>query len=473
MPRNAGSPPRCWPETFRLAANNNKNYDISIYYSAGSLTGRDFVSWTVLDSAIRQAASDPPPQAASIGMHWDMHDLKDRLDAYAAWAGELRRGKSPPHQLNDTAHPLANLSRELRLLSDVIARREDQLSRLFQLVHTVERGILVEDVLDRIFEGFAGIIPYDRIGCAFLSEGGAQLTAFWARSNLGPPQITKGYSQPMHGSSLEEVFRTGEPRILNDLESYLASEPDSDSSRRIVAEGGRSSLTCPLFVDGCPLGVLFFTSREKRAYGKIHQTTFRQLAEEVATVINKSRLFQELVDRNQFLVRQAEQLKEVSNRDALTGVLNRAAVMATLERQIRADTAASRTLGVIMAEVDHFKDIQDSYGHAAGEMALREFTRRLFAIIRQSDYLGRYGGHEFLLLVGDTNREQLMQAAERFRLAITVTPFDVGAASRHITASFGVALASGGAEPAEAVVAAADRALYAAKAGGRNRCVLA
>lgn len=126
-----------------------------------------------------------------------------------------------------------------------------------------------------------------------------------------------------------------------------------------------------------------------------------------------------------------------------------------------------------MADIDHFKDINDSYGHAAGEMALREFTRRLSGIIRQSDYLGRYGGDEFLLLVGDTNREQLMQASERFGLAITNTPFDVGAASRHITASFGVALASGGAEPAEAVVAAADRALYAAKAGGRNRCVLA
>jgi diguanylate cyclase (GGDEF)-like protein len=105
-------------------------------------------------------------------------------------------------------------------------------------------------------------------------------------------------------------------------------------------------------------------------------------------VIYKSRLFQELVERNQFLVRQADQLKEAANRDALTGILNRAAVMITLERQIRSNAAVGRTLGVIMADLYHFKDINDSHGHAAGDMALREFT--LSAILRQSDYFGRY-----------------------------------------------------------------------------------
>ena len=401
------------------------------------------------------------------------HALEDRLDAYANWVGELRRGHSPPQLPEDTAEPLAKLSRELRLLADVIVRREDQLKKLFEVVHTVERGILVEDVLDSIFKSFSAIIPYDRIGCAFLSDSGTRLTSFWVRSNLGPPQITKGYSQPMEGSSLQEVFRTGEPRILNDLESYLDAEPQSDSTRRIVAEGGRSSLTCPLFVDDRPLGILFFTSHEKRAYGKIHQTVFRQIAEEVATVIYKSRLFQELVERNQFLVRQAEQLKQAANRDALTGILNRAAVMTSLERQIRANAAAGRTLGVIMAGIDQFKEINDSFGHAASDMALHEFARRLSAILRQSDYFGRYGGEEFLLIVGDTNGQQVMQAAERFRLAIADLPFDLGAASRPITASFGIGLNSGAAESAEAVVAAAGRALYAAKAGGRNRCELA
>ena len=153
------------------------------------------------------------------------HAVEDRLDAYAAWVGDLRRGHSPPHLPEDSAAPLDKLSRELRLLADVIARRENQLNKLFEVVHTVERGILVDDVLDVIFKSFAAIIPYDRIGCAFLSDGGTRLTAYWARSNLGPLQITKGYSQPMEGSSLQEVFRTGEPRILNDLESYFDAEP--------------------------------------------------------------------------------------------------------------------------------------------------------------------------------------------------------------------------------------------------------
>ena len=76
------------------------------------------------------------------------HALEDRLEAYAAWVGDLRRGHSPSHLPEDTAAPLDKLNHELRLLADVITRREDQLNKLFEVVHTVERGILVEDVLD-------------------------------------------------------------------------------------------------------------------------------------------------------------------------------------------------------------------------------------------------------------------------------------------------------------------------------------
>ena len=129
--------------------------------------------------------------------------LEDRADAYAEWVAELRR-RDGPVQLSDVdADPVAKLGHALRRLAEGIARREEQLNKLFEIVHKVERGFLVEDVLDSIFESFAGIIPYDRMGCAFLADGGTRLSSFWARSNLGPQEIGKGYSQPMSCSALE------------------------------------------------------------------------------------------------------------------------------------------------------------------------------------------------------------------------------------------------------------------------------
>jgi len=399
--------------------------------------------------------------------------VESRAAAYAAWVRELRSGKPVPKLESDAIDPLSVLARELELLAEQIARREREVERLFDLVHRLEEGVLLDDVLDRIFERFGEVIPYHRIGCAFVTPDGTHLSAFWARSLLGPMRISAGYAQPLAGSSLAAVLASGEPRIINDLEAHLAENPHSDATRRIVEEGGRSSLTCPLIVGRRPIGVLFFTSRDRGAYHDLHRTTFRQIAAQVSLVIEKSRLYEEMLDHNRRLQEERHRLSEAAAHDPLTGALNRGAIMGAVEQVVRAAAATRQPFGLVMVDIDHFKRVNDEHGHAAGDAVLIEFTRRMASALREGDLVGRYGGEEFLLLLRPLAADALGTTMERLRATVAERPFDLRGEPWRVTASFGAIVGPVGGTTAADLVARADQALYVAKRSGRDRVEIA
>ena len=235
-----------------------------------------------------------------------MSDTSDpRIETYRQAALAMEAGdftvELPPSADDD----IGALGEALRRLADAISRKMSALHHLREMTEHISSGLLLDDVCDHVYEAFADLIPYDRIGLALLDHDGRMLRARWARSEIGEPSLVRGFAAPMAGSSLQVILDTGEPRILNDLPRYLADNPHSESTRLIVEEGVRSSLTCPLLSQGRPIGFLFFSSRELGCYADEHADLFMSIAAHLATVVEKGRLYNDLLRldelRNRFL----------------------------------------------------------------------------------------------------------------------------------------------------------------------------
>jgi diguanylate cyclase (GGDEF)-like protein len=282
-----------------------------------------------------------------------------------------------------------------------------------------------------------------------------------------------GYQAPITAGSLKAVMDRGEPRVIDDLQQYLAKHPDSDATRRIVREGMRSSLTCPLTALGRTVGFLFFSSVTPGVYTRGHVDFMRQIAGQLSMIIGKSTLYKDLLDTKERLEVANRELEALAAADGLTGVANRRALDRGLEREWRRSVRARSPLSLLLVDVDYFKAYNDRYGHAAGDDCLRGIASTLaIGARRAGDLVARYGGEEFAVVLPDCSDESARQLAERLREGISGLglPHDASDVAPHVTISVGgaTAMPNSGATAGD-LLRAADEALYAAKGGGRNR----
>ena len=158
--------------------------------------------------------------------------------------------------------------------------------------------------------------------------------------------------------------------------------------------------------------------------------------------------------------------------DALTGGWNRVAILETLRSEFARAQRQGTTLGIIMADLDHFKQVNDTYGHLAGDVVLRETVKRMQGCVRPYDAVGRYGGEEFLIVMPQCDDDAALNRAEELRAAIAGAPIDTPEGAVAITVSMGVATGGVSLPLDEAsLLRTADEALYRAKNTGRNRVV--
>lgn len=174
------------------------------------------------------------------------------------------------------------------------------------------------------------------------------------------------------------------------------------------------------------------------------------------------------------LVAARESMRFKAMHDPLTSLWNRGAIVAHLETEIACVQRGRAPLSVLLCDVDHFKQINDRYGHLMGDAVLREIAARLAASVRPGDLVGRYGGEEFLVLLRDCGEQDVQQSADRIRLSVCSYPIAVGSEQLPLSVSVGAMpiehCVSG--YDIQTVLGQVDSALYQAKARGRNQVVV-
>lgn len=222
----------------------------------------------------------------------------------------------------DSTNPrLDRLGASLRSLASTLALRQHEVENITRITTRINSGLLLDEIMDGVFNDFRDVIPYDRIGFALLEDEGRVLRARWARTVLPTVHLKRGYAAAMAGSSLEDIVATGQPRIINDLVAYLEQKPESASTRLVVAEGVKSSLTCPLVANGVPVGFMFFSSAQTGTYRAEHVERYLQIAEQLSVIVEKGHLVSKLMEQKDAVDQQNAELRRLGElKNSLLGM---------------------------------------------------------------------------------------------------------------------------------------------------------
>ena len=242
---------------------------------------------------------------------------------------------------------------------------------------------------------------------------------------------------------------------------YLPYRGEFDGNQQVLftdkakLRGMESLLVLPLVVREEPIGTLIVASKHRTAFGPSARATLQALANQLGVALANARA--------------VRQLEEMATTDGLTGCLNKRAFRAHMQQKLMAAQRFGRKLSLIVTDLDHFKAVNDTYGHATGDRVLQELAEVLKRAKRETDLVARFGGEEFCVLCEETDARGARLLAERVREELESTELATPLGPLKVTASLGVATFPDHARSAEELFAQGDKALYEAKHRGRNQ----
>lgn len=217
----------------------------------------------------------------------------------------------------------------------------------------------------------------------------------------------------------------------------------------------KSVLVLPLVVGEDAIGTMAIAAQRPEAFPDSVRPTFQVLANQIAISLSNARA--------------VKRLEEMATTDGLTGCLNKRAFLEELEAKMRSAERFKRKLSLLVTDIDHFKSVNDTYGHATGDVVIKALGQILMKMKRETDRVARFGGEEFCVLCEETDSEGAVQLAERVREEVEGTVFQTELGKLRVTCSIGVATYPRDAKSGAELFEITDKALYAAKRGGRNR----
>jgi two-component system, cell cycle response regulator len=387
------------------------------------------------------------PLLARVGGHLRGVVLADRMEAIPFTEDDERL-------LATVAAELARAAQAERLIRDGRAAREEK-TRFYDAIERLNRITKPREVFDTVIAVAGEMAPVDFGAVTLFDEAAGRHRV--ARALLCGPEPTtaevEGKEFPDNGGLVACAVRLASSLPGKDLKISEATVFD-DATR---LKGIASLKVLPLKVREGVLGSLVLGSRTPGAY---HGDTVRQLeivALQAADAIERARLF--------------EETERLATTDGLTGLVNHRTFQARLDEHLAAAQRYGKKVSLLLTDIDHFKSVNDTYGHPVGDLVLKGVARILQREARTTDVAARYGGEEFALVMPETDQAGALKTAERIRQKVAEAVFRTEQGDLRVTISVGVATFPKDAHKKADLVEIADGGLYHAKRHGRNQSV--